>query len=131
MNAYWFSPFSTLSSGLLHLADLNTLEDTYSEEDLKKLNMGVRADRMKRYRIRETQQGMKTSLLHLYCRDGKCIEEGIGQAQGGFIHDFNPRLLILWDGAEALFDVKKYSILLDSNSFEKTVVLETNFHPNL
>ena len=123
MNAYWFSPFSTLSSGVLYLANLNTLEDTYSADDLKKLNMGVRKDRMKRYRIRETQMGLKTSLLHLYCREGKCVGEGIGQTQGGFIHDFNPRFIILWDGAEAPFDIKKYSILLDSNSMEKTVIL--------
>jgi hypothetical protein len=65
MNAYWFSPFSTLSSGVLYLANLNTLEDTYSADDLKKLNMGVRKDRMKRYRIRETPMGLKTPLLHL------------------------------------------------------------------
>jgi hypothetical protein len=102
---------------------LNTLEDTYSEEDLKKLNMGVREDRMKRFRIRETQKGLKTSLLHLYCRKGRCTGEGVGQAQEGFIHDFNPRFLILWDGAEAPFDIKKYSILLDSNSLEKAIIL--------
>jgi hypothetical protein len=123
MNAYWFSPFSTLSSGVLYLANLNTLEDTYSEEDLKKLNMGVREDRMKRYRIRETQKGLKTSLLYLYSRENKLEGAGVKRAQLRFIKDFNPLFLVVWDGAEAPFDVKKYSILLDSNSLEKTVVL--------
>jgi len=102
---------------------LNTLEDTYSEDDLKKLNMGVREDRMKRYRIRETQKGLKTSLLYFYSWENKLEGAGIKRAQLRFIKDFNPLFLVVWDGAEAPFDVKKYSILLDSNSFEKTVIL--------
>lgn len=123
MNAYWFSPFSTLSSGVLYLANLNTLEDTYSEEDLKKLNMGVREDRMKRYRIRETQKGLKTSLLYLYSRENKPEGAGVKHAQLRFIKEFNPLFLVVWDGAEAPFDIKEYPIILDSNSLEKTIIL--------
>lgn len=78
---------------------------------------------MKRYRIRETQKCLKTSLLPLFCRDRRCTGKDFGQAQERFIHGFNLRFLILWNVAVTPFYIKKYSILLDSNSLEKTVIL--------
>lgn len=123
MNNIWFSPFKMINVSAFYLANLNTLEATHSAINPYKLNMGIREDRMKWYRIRETQKCLKTLLLPLFCRDRRCTGKDFGQAQERFIHDFNLRFLILWDGAEAPFDIKKYSILLDSNSLEKAIIL--------
>lgn len=122
--AYWFSPFSTCAQGILYLANLNTLIDPYSEDDIRKLDMGSQEDRLNRFQIRATQKGLKASLFSRFVEKEGLFDDELAQNQGLFILRFKPDMLVVFEGATLPREIPTQDSIFDVISKEKIMILQ-------
>lgn len=124
MNAYWFSPFSTCAQGVLYLANLNTLIDPYSEDDIRKFDMGSQEDRLNRFQIRATQKGLRASLFSRFVEKEGLFDDELTENQGLFILRFKPDMLVVFEGATLPQEIPTQDSIFDVISKEKIMILQ-------